>query len=161
MTCLSDEQNDDANTWSQLLYERNISKQNLMHINYRERIAENTEQQWKRVKFITDHFNNRFYEEYILALRERHKYDFLVKLKFNNERNFRNSHPEVFLRKGFLKICSKEHPCRSDISIKLHNRPSAWVFSSKFAAYFLDTFSQKHLCGCFCNFYVNDVVLNH
>ena len=44
MTCLSDEQNDDANTWSQLLYERNISKQNLMHINYRERIAENTEQ---------------------------------------------------------------------------------------------------------------------
>ena len=35
---------------------------------------------------------------------------------------FRSSHPEVFLRKDVLKICSKftgEHPCRSVISIKL------------------------------------------
>ena len=35
---------------------------------------------------------------------------------------FRSSHPEVFLGKGVLKICSKftgEHPCRSAISIKL------------------------------------------
>ena len=35
----------------------------------------------------------------------------------------RNSHPEVFLEKSVLKICSKftgEHPCRSLISIKLH-----------------------------------------
>ena len=35
----------------------------------------------------------------------------------------RNSHPEVFLRKGVLKICSiftGEHPCWSVISIKLH-----------------------------------------
>ena len=35
---------------------------------------------------------------------------------------YRNSHPEVFLGKGVLKICSKctgEHPCRSAISIKL------------------------------------------
>ena len=34
----------------------------------------------------------------------------------------RNSHPEVFLEKGVLKICSKftgEHPCQSVISIKL------------------------------------------
>ena len=33
----------------------------------------------------------------------------------------RSSHPEVFLRKGVLKICSKfteEHPCRSMISKK-------------------------------------------
>ena len=32
---------------------------------------------------------------------------------------FRSSHPEVFLGKGVLKICSKftgEHPCRSAIS---------------------------------------------
>ena len=32
----------------------------------------------------------------------------------------RSSHPEVFLGKGVLKICSKftgEHPCRSGISI--------------------------------------------
>ena len=35
---------------------------------------------------------------------------------------FRSSHPEVFLRKAVLKICSKctkEHPCQSVISIKL------------------------------------------
>ena len=34
----------------------------------------------------------------------------------------RSSRPEVFLRKGVLKICHKftgEHPCRSAISIKL------------------------------------------
>ena len=36
--------------------------------------------------------------------------------------SFRSSHPEVFLRKVILKICSKfpgEHPCPSVISIKL------------------------------------------
>ena len=35
---------------------------------------------------------------------------------------YRSSHPEVFLVKGVLKICSKftgEHPCQSVISIKL------------------------------------------
>ena len=35
---------------------------------------------------------------------------------------FRSSHPEVFLGKDVLKICSKftgEHPCRSAISITL------------------------------------------
>ena len=35
---------------------------------------------------------------------------------------YRNRHPEVFLVKGVLKICSKftgEHPCRSVISVKL------------------------------------------
>ena len=34
----------------------------------------------------------------------------------------RSSHPEMFLRKVVLKICSKftgEHPCRSAISVKL------------------------------------------
>ena len=37
---------------------------------------------------------------------------------------FRSSHQEVFLEKGFLKICSKftgESPCRSVISIKLQS----------------------------------------
>ena len=37
---------------------------------------------------------------------------------------FRGSRPEVFLRKGVLKICRKftgEHPCRSVISIKLQS----------------------------------------
>ena len=45
MTYLSDEHNDQAITLSHLLYGRNISKQNLMHIDYRGRTAENTEQQ--------------------------------------------------------------------------------------------------------------------
>ena len=60
----------------------------------------------------------------------------------------RNSHPEVFLEKGVLKICSKftgEHPCRSVISIKLlcsalqlyKNHTSAWVFSCFFIQYIL------------------------
>ena len=38
--------------------------------------------------------------------------------------NTRSSHPEVFLRKGVLKICSKftgEHPWRSVILIKLQS----------------------------------------
>ena len=52
-----------------------------MYIDYREHTVENTKQQYKRVKFIINHFNNRFYEEYILALRERHQYDVR---KFNN-----------------------------------------------------------------------------
>ena len=37
----------------------------------------------------------------------------------------RSSHPEVFLEKGVLKICSKftgEHPCRSAISMKLQSK---------------------------------------
>ena len=43
---------------------------------------------------------------------------------FNHSFTYLNwsSHPEVFLRKGVLKICSKftgEHPCHSVISIKL------------------------------------------
>ena len=62
--------------------------------------------------------------------------------------SFRSSHADVFLGKGFLKICSKftgEHPCRSVISIKLLIHTSAWVFSCKFAAYFQNTFSYEHL----------------
>ena len=64
----------------------------------------------------------------------------------------KSSHPEVFLGKGVLKICSKftrEHPCRSAISkaaLQLYwNRASAWVFYRKFAAYFQNTFPQEHL----------------
>ena len=37
------------------------------------------------------------------------------------EMKSRSSHPEVFLEKGLLKICTKfigEHPCQSVISIK-------------------------------------------
>ena len=38
------------------------------------------------------------------------------------DESIRSSHPDVFLEKGVLKICSKftgEHPCQSAISIKL------------------------------------------
>ena len=56
----------------------------------------------------------------------------------------RSSHPEVFLEKDVLKICSKftgELLCRSVIPIKLlSNHASAWVFSRKFAAFFQNTF---------------------
>ena len=40
---------------------------------------------------------------------------------WNISENIRSSRPEVFLRKGILKICNKftgEHPCRSMISAK-------------------------------------------
>ena len=55
-------------------------------------------------------------------------FNILMKRHLNNfphyfyNRNFRSSHPEVFLGKDILEICSKftgEHPCRSIISIKL------------------------------------------
>ena len=61
--------------------------------------------------------------------------------------NNRSRHPEVFLGKGVLKICSKftgEHPCRSAIVKQLYwNRTSAWVFCCKFAAYFQNTFFRN------------------
>ena len=59
-------------------------------------------------------------------------FDFLFHLL--NHRKLRSSHPEVFLRKGVLKKCSKftaEHPCRSAISIKLLcNGTSKWFITS-------------------------------
>ena len=51
--------------------------------------------------------------------------------------NNRSSHPEVFLGKGVLKICSKftgEHPCQSAISIV------NLYCNCKFAAYFQSIF---------------------
>ena len=45
-------------------------------------------------------------------------------IKLMNTRILRSSHPEVFLIKDILKICSKftlEHPCRSVTSIKLQS----------------------------------------
>ena len=47
-----------------------------------------------------------------------------IKFFYSSFPNFRSSHPEVFLEKSVLKICSHftgEHPCQSSISIKLHN----------------------------------------
>ena len=61
----------------------------------------------------------------------------------------RSSHPEVFLGKAVLKICSiftGEHPRRSAILIKLFCNfiEITWVLSCKFAAYFQNIFFQKH-----------------
>ena len=63
----------------------------------------------------------------------------------------RGSHPEVFLRKGVLKICSMftgEHPCRmcdfSKVAKQLYlNCTSAWVFSCKFTVYFQNNFLKN------------------
>ena len=77
-----------------------------MHTDCREDTAEITQQQYKRVKFIINYFNNRFYEEYILALRERHQGDLR---KFNNESKLcvndvvliqQENRPRVKWRKG-------------------------------------------------------------
>ena len=64
----------------------------------------------------------------------------------------RNSHQEVFLVKGILKIRSKftgEHPCRSVISIKLLATLLKLHFGMgvllQFAAYFQKTFYSEHL----------------
>ena len=65
---------------------------------------------------------------------------------------FKNSLPQVFLRKGVLKICRKfteEHPCRSVFSIKMESK-FGMGFSNKFAAYFSEhLFLRIPLDGCF------------
>ena len=55
-----------------------------MHIDYHEPCAEKTQQLYKKRKVINNHYNNHFYEKYILALRERHRYDVR---NFSNESN--------------------------------------------------------------------------
>ena len=64
----------------------------------------------------------------------------------------RSSHPEMFLEKVALKICSKftgEQPYRSVISIKLLCNfieiPLRHGYSPLLAAYFQNTFLQDHL----------------
>ena len=72
-------------------------------------------------------------------------------------KSYRNSPPYVFWEKEVLKICSKftgEPPCRNVISINkavlqvYWNHSSAWVFSSKFAAYFQSAFFRSPLGEC-------------
>ena len=48
----------------------------------------------------------------------------LQQSELRKSKNYGSSHPEVFLGKGFLKLCRKftgEHPCRSVISKKLQS----------------------------------------
>ena len=57
------------------------------------------------------------------------------------ENEFRSSPPRMFLGKGVLKICSKFTGKHTYLVKQLYwNHFSAWVFSCKFAAYFLITF---------------------
>ena len=70
----------------------------------------------------------------------------------SQESRHRSSQAEVFLVKGVLKICSRftgEHSCWSVISITLQsthwNHTLVWLFFSKFAAYFQNTFLWEHL----------------
>ena len=72
----------------------------------------------------------------------------------------RSSLPEVFLRKGALKICSKftgEHPCRSVTSIKLlfnllKSHVDMGVFLQICCIFSEHLFLKRPLDGCF--FYV-------
>ena len=81
-------------------------------------------------------------------------------------RYFRSMHPEVFLGKGVLRICSKftgEHSCQSAISIKLlfatcfANRTSAWVF---FCISLEQLFLRTPLDGCLWYLLATAVVLD-
>ena len=55
--------------------------------------------------------------------------------------NFKSSHPEVFFKKGVLKICSKFYRRTPMLRNFIEITHSAWVFSCKFTAYFQNTFS--------------------
>ena len=62
----------------------------------------------------------------------------------------RSSHPEVFLEKGVLKnmlqIYRRTPMPECEVAKQLYwNGTSAWVFSCKFAAYLLNTFSEEQL----------------
>ena len=72
LTYLSDNNEDDAITPSHLLYGQNITRRNFIYF-----VTEYCEQdnallsKYKRFKMILSHFKKRFFEEYILALREK------------------------------------------------------------------------------------------
>ena len=76
--------------------------------------------------------------------------------------NCGSSHPEVFLRKRVLKICSKfagEHPCRSAISLKLHCNFIEIALrhgcsTVNFLCIFRTPFLRTNLGGCFWNWLI-------
>ena len=71
LTYLSDNNEDEAVTPSHLLYGRNIARRNFMYFATEYCEQENTLlNKYKRLKMILSHFKKRFYDEYILALRE-------------------------------------------------------------------------------------------
>ena len=106
LTYLSDNNEDEAITPSHLLYGRNIASRNFMYF-----VTEYCEQdnallsKYKRLKMILSHFKKRFFDEYILALRERHQYE--VKktnnhpiLKINDIVLLKEDKPRIKWRKG-------------------------------------------------------------
>ena len=73
----------------------------------------------ERELYVLNYFDLRYQE--IFKIQES-RFKILKLHNLDKERKHGSSRPEVFLRKGVLKICSKftgEHPCRSVISIKL------------------------------------------
>ena len=72
LTYLSDNNEDEAITPSHLLYRRNIARRNFMYF-----VTEHCKQdnallsKYERLKMILSHFKKRFFDEYVLALRER------------------------------------------------------------------------------------------
>ena len=93
-----------------------------------------------------------------IKMKKRHQLTTPVSLLHQKCSRCKSSSLKVLLAEGALKICSKftgEHPCQSVISVKLQNKTLAWVFSSKFTAYFQNTLSLRTpLDGCFGDFLV-------
>ena len=76
LTYLSDNNDGEAITPSDLLYGQNIARRNFMYLDPEYCEQGNTLlNKYKRLKIILSHFKKRFNDEYIFALRERHQYD--------------------------------------------------------------------------------------
>ena len=83
---------------------------------------------------------------------------FSTRVLSSSEKAYRSSRPEVFLRKGVLKICSKftgEHPCRSAISLnekaQLHQShfDEIWSFKKIFATHHLQVNKKVWIISLF------------
>ena len=106
LTYLSDNNDDEAVTPSHLLYGRNIARRNCMYLDPEYDEQENSLlNKYKRLKMILSHFKKRFYDEYILALRERHQYEIkktnnFPVLKINDIVLIKEDKPRIRWRKG-------------------------------------------------------------
>ena len=97
---------DEAITPSHLLYGENIARRNFVHFVTQYCEQDNTLlNKYKRLKMMLSHSRKRFYDEYILALRERHQYE--VKktnnhpiLKINDIVLLREDKPRIKWRRG-------------------------------------------------------------
>ena len=69
----------------------------------------------------------------------------------NENSSFRRTHPEVFWGKGILKMCSKDHPCRRVISLKLE--------SNFIEITLLHEFSPVNLLHICCKDFLTNVII--